>query len=119
MKLTRYTVNGVGIFRKLQLLFNEVDMEVADEVDLYAAEDVFEERMIVPDVCTDKTIQSTSWFTEKGMIEFEDAIDTILLYASLYLDASVKKEVIEYDRPYLYKDDLQVVIAKKGGGEKI
>lgn len=109
MILTRYTINGKGIFQALQLLFNEVDMSVADEQELFDAEEVFERDMEVPDVCT--TQKTTSWFTENGVKEFKDALDTILYYADIYLEEKIKVEKRELEEQPLYQDYYQVVLA--------
>ena len=111
MVLTRFTVEGKGIFRALQKLFDKADMSVADEQDLFDAEEVFERDLEVPDIYQNGVTKSTAWFTELGMKEFEEALDTILYYADLYLEAPIKKESMEYDGDVLYKDCYQVVLA--------
>ena len=84
---------------------------VADEQDLFDAEEVFERDMEVPEICTDKSQNATSWFTEEGIKEFEEALDTLCYYADIYLDEPIKVECIDYQGAPLYKDCFQAVLA--------
>ena len=110
MTLTRYTYKGKGIFRSLHKDFEKADMSVSDEQNLYDAEEVFDRYMEVPDICTDKIVQTRSYFTEEGLKEFRRALDTICYYADLYLEHPVKVKTIDYAGEILYKDYYQVVI---------
>ena len=85
-------------------------LPVQDEQDIWDAEERFEAEMEVPEICTDKNVQSTSWFTQEGIKWFQEALDTLVYYADIYLDSSIKIESIEYDGEPLYKDWCQVVI---------
>lgn len=111
MKLIRFTVDGKGIFRVLPKMFEEADMPVQDEQELFDAEEVFERDLPIPEIFLEKGIRSTSWFTENGFNEFKDALETIAYYADLYLGEKLEKTVIEYDEETLYKDYFQVVLA--------
>jgi len=110
MKLTRYTVDGKGIFRALLKMFNEVNMSATDEQDLFDAVEIFERDMEVPDICHDGITKTASWFTENGVKAFAEALDTISYYAELYLHKQIKVEFIEYDGVPLYKDYYQAVL---------
>ncbi len=110
MVLIRYTFNGEGIFRAMQL-FDKADMTVADEQDLYDAERPFEEYMSVPDVCTIMG-DTKSYFTEKGEKFFLDSLETISFYFENYFGdlGKVEKEVIRHSGEVLYQDCYQVVL---------
>ena len=111
MVLTRYTIDGKGIFRTLQNMFNEVDMSVADEQELFDAQEEFERDMSVPDICTNKDVKTTCWFTEEGLAHFDYSLDTLMWATDMYLGKQIEKKCIEYTGTPLYLDEYQAVLA--------
>ena len=108
--ISRYTCNGLGIFRKLMFKFNEAGMSVMDEQELCDAMDEFEYYMPVPDVCVDKNVETTSWFTEYGEKAFREALETLSFYVERCLGEEIQVERRELPDNYLYKDEYQVVL---------
>ena len=110
MIISRYTCDGLGIFRNLMLQFNKADMSAMDEQELYDAMDEFERYMPVPDVCVDKNVETTSWFTEYGEKVFREALETLSFYVERCFGEEIKVERRELPDDYLYKDEYQVVL---------
>ncbi len=109
MLLTRYTCDGMGMFHAIGTLVVNKDMSVADEQDVFDAEEYFSIHLEVPDIFPTSG-KTKSYFTEEGLRAFEEQIDTITYYLDMYL-APISVEKKEYDGVVLYEDPYQVVLA--------
>ena len=108
-KLTRYTCNGIGIFKRLND-FRSIDIPEEEEDELRDAENEFDNYLNIPDICWSKEIKTVSYFTEAGLERFSEDIDTILYDLDIYI-GPINKETTENTGNILYQDEYQVVLS--------
>ena len=109
MKLTRYTIQGKGIFHAMDYIDELVDRGVIGETEAKRfyrkGEDPFRDRLPAP-----KFGKGLScWFTEYGLEYFARPLQIIIDTYERYIGI-VDVVTCDYDGPAVYSDEYQVVI---------
>lgn len=117
MRLTRYEFGGTGIFHAVEVL-ESMPLEKPDEEDLEWAKRQFDEYLEVPVMPVDKETglfrRTRSYFTDKGLEAFKDALDILVSLFYMAEDAGLGElKVVEKNtasEEIFYEDENQVVV---------
>ena len=102
----------IGIFHILNLL-EEQDMTPGDAGDLNYAETMLEQELPIPSY--EKNIKTEAWFTDKGAIVFEEALDILSILVGEYLSDFgyyFYELTHEPKGKVMYSDEYQIIYYK-------
>ncbi len=114
MLITRYTVNGYGIFTQMNGLYKADEEALMDEMDwqeFMHVEYFFDRNLPMPDIERDERKKSRSWFTKKGLDMFRDELESLLYLYKKYIGEPEIHVMEVSDKDVIYADEYQILIS--------